>query len=161
MPERGPKGQYTSKKTASSRIEVTARRRRGGLALPSKYRAPGMMYRRVRLSDNQVDNDARIEEYEELGYEIVRDEKGQPLMRRGAVYMRISADAHRERQRALVAQNKARNRAQAEEIRRGMRARMGGLPGEGNQVLGEGIVTGEPREVSGRELMDELPTTTQ
>lgn len=128
---RGPGGKFlpgpAAAPVATQRISVLPPRR-DPIAVPSKYRHPGKRPRFVRLTDNQLENDAHLEEMEELGYHIVRDEAGKPVQRRGSVLMEIDEALADQRLEAKAAYARDLNRRQAQAMRDQMRERLTGLP---------------------------------
>lgn len=160
--KRGQGGKFLprAKAQAQTRIAVTPRRRRNPLGIPSKHKKPGMHVHRLVITDNNLDNDRRIEEMEELGYTPLRDDAGKLVMSRGAVLMEIPLEEFQARQRAYVEENMALNRRQTQEIQAQMRAKLGGLPlppGETDGVLGEGVEYDAPEQLIDQDLMDVIP----
>lgn len=131
----------TKAKTKVKRLAVSlpASGRRDPIAVPAKFRQPGLAYRWAAAGPgaDPADLDARVEELEERGFAIVHDEKGAPVRRRRAILMAIPQALYDRGQRAKVEANMAANRAQAQQTADSFRRR---LKGQG-RVVGQGLET--------------------
>lgn len=118
----------TAVKPKVPRADVVLLTKRDPVAVSDKYRKPGKRYRWAASGpgSDPSELDYRVEELEELGYAPVKDPEGGVVRKRGAILMEIDETLYTRRQEAKVERNRRLNRAQAEEARRALAARLGG-----------------------------------
>lgn len=88
-----------------------------------------------------LDDPARIEEMEELGYKVVQDQNGGPLKRREYIVMEIPADIY-----------EARQAEKAERIRQDREARLNSAARRELSTQAETVPRGRAKVIGGVEL---------
>jgi hypothetical protein len=136
-------------RTKVRRIEVTPRAHPPVPtdAAAARYKRPGKAYRWKRMGESPAETEAMIEEMADRGWRLVtKDGKpdGTPVQHRNALLFEIDAKTYHRRMEERVQENIRQNRAQAEEIKRGLRSRISPT-GERPRVRERGV-TYEPEE---------------
>lgn len=124
------------------RVQVNVTRR-DPLTVPTKYQQRGFVNRWIAMGNDPMDTEARVEEMEELGYTVVKDEGGDVVRKRNMILTQIPRELYDARQQAKVDENQRQNRAQADARRREFRSHVLGGDADG-RVIGEGAEIGEP-----------------